>query len=1044
MDLSLVPSGSEYNKQRTGTRFTVRSANSPSYSLTRRPGIKKRETAEDVGETERHGTHTDTIYTNKEEDAVTGYQSRKRSCSAKDQSEEKDASSYQTPMTKTISDSGSNKRENPVFESRGRTEWRRQNIPSRSKSLDWRTGARSPTRGTRTDTSILPAKRGAELREHARDLAERTVVENGLTDRMTSSLQNRNSAGASYAQNRNPVNQTSQTLNWTSRGQSLPSRLRSESRPGLRFAENLFGPKGGQSIQERIEKLFGTGEKAAGGTFPRRLSSGESNSPVESRISLIWPQKYIPESETSLSPRATTFGEKAVMGQLKSRYPEEANWGKGWMVESGTKSLDRARSRHTLAARIRSARAAGGTGPCNEPNTFLEETFRDSSGFREQRANGAMEERETGEGATEETERKSDVTDEDVFETNPQKITLKTAETKKFTEVRPAPSATSVKNKISQFEALTQRAAGQISMSRRTLSVPTQHSKVPDGVKKSMSVKEIIGQRDKWDGLKRCREENTVEGKGKKHGAERSLSVDEVGLGLERTKTGGNDLLGENKNNFSEDFGKYSRLKSTLQLPLNEGAQRCSRKFNIDETDFSKVSSSDKSSKRDVTANNASSPQSSSVQPRQHCDMTSPVNDDNKTPTNTPSDSPFMSPAQPENTTFITEKKNKNTSDATQACKAEDPDSTSLPFKSSFYINPSDLSANVKTANQKGKKQVMDLTAWIAGLNQDYDCWNVGEKDYEDDDESTQRDEDSNYDSDSGDSSVTITSNMSQSDRRSYSLSLSDLCNFVGAEYESDNDIDEGQQADRRSASLSSDLSAYSCVSLLPSEELDRLLQDVKTLGDDTLQEYDDVQVVVLHKEVGVGLGFSLAGGADQNKPIVVHKVFHSGVAAQEGSIREGDHVLSINGTALSGSAHWEALRILRKAKTQNMGVVVLRRSDVSCALKIGVQENNEGTTQTQYETGQCVCVQLQKNSRDLGFSLQGGVGSSEGNRPLTVQKIFQGGPVDKVYSGDQVLEIQGISMTGMRRLEAWTFIKSLPPGPVEVVLHRPIKHLQA
>lgn len=38
------------------------------------------------------------------------------------------------------------------------------------------------------------------------------------------------------------------------------------------------------------------------------------------------------------------------------------------------------------------------------------------------------------------------------------------------------------------------------------------------------------------------------------------------------------------------------------------------------------------------------------------------------------------------------------------------------------------------------------------------------------------------------------------------------------------------------------------------------------------LQDYDNVQVVVLHKEVGVGLGFSLAGGVDQNKPVTVRK----------------------------------------------------------------------------------------------------------------------------------------------------------------------------
>lgn len=39
---------------------------------------------------------------------------------------------------------------------------------------------------------------------------------------------------------------------------------------------------------------------------------------------------------------------------------------------------------------------------------------------------------------------------------------------------------------------------------------------------------------------------------------------------------------------------------------------------------------------------------------------------------------------------------------------------------------------------------------------------------------------------------------------------------------------------------------------------------------------------------------------------------------------------------------------------------------------------------------GQRVCVCLEKKGRDLGFSLEGGVGSSLQNRPITVQKIFQ------------------------------------------------------
>lgn len=152
--------------------------------------------------------------------------------------------------------------------------------------------------------------------------------------------------------------------------------------------------------------------------------------------------------------------------------------------------------------------------------------------------------------------------------------------------------------------------------------------------------------------------------------------------------------------------------------------------------------------------------------------------------------------------------------------------------------------------------------------------------------------------------------------------------------------------------------------------------------------------------------------------------MFHIGVAAQEGSIREGDQVLSINGSALGGLSHWEALRVLRRAKTREMGVVVLRRGGGSSISQGEVQTHTHGPTQTpttetgdrsnftrdeqtlvsnlqQFRgrccvadgvfllSGQRMCVRLEKNSRDLGFSLEGGAGL--GNSPLTVQKIFQG-----------------------------------------------------
>lgn len=79
-----------------------------------------------------------------------------------------------------------------------------------------------------------------------------------------------------------------------------------------------------------------------------------------------------------------------------------------------------------------------------------------------------------------------------------------------------------------------------------------------------------------------------------------------------------------------------------------------------------------------------------------------------------------------------------------------------------------------------------------------------------------------------------------------------------------------------------------------------------------------------------------------------VHKVFPSGVAAQEGSIKEGEQVLSINGSSLSDVLHWEALRVLRRAKTRNMGVVVLRKGGTSSTPKSSEQRQSPGTTHAQ------------------------------------------------------------------------------------------------
>uniref|UniRef100_A0A8D0XCH7 Pro-interleukin-16 n=2 Tax=Sus scrofa TaxID=9823 RepID=A0A8D0XCH7_PIG len=247
--------------------------------------------------------------------------------------------------------------------------------------------------------------------------------------------------------------------------------------------------------------------------------------------------------------------------------------------------------------------------------------------------------------------------------------------------------------------------------------------------------------------------------------------------------------------------------------------------------------------------------------------------------------------------------------------------------------------------------------------------------------------------------------------------------------------------------------SGQSVISLLSSEELKKLIEEVKDLDEATLKQLDSIHVTILHKEEGAGLGFSLAGGADlENKVITVHRVFPNGLASQEGTIQKGNEVLSINGKSLKGATHNDALAILRQARDPRQAVIVTRKptleaspdlnsstdsaASVSVASDISIDSTAEATVCT---------VTLEKTSAGLGFSLEGGKGSLHGDKPLTVNRIFRGAASEQnetIQPGDEILHLAGTAVQGLTRFEAWNIIKALPDGPVTIVIRR--KSLQS
>lgn len=240
---------------------------------------------------------------------------------------------------------------------------------------------------------------------------------------------------------------------------------------------------------------------------------------------------------------------------------------------------------------------------------------------------------------------------------------------------------------------------------------------------------------------------------------------------------------------------------------------------------------------------------------------------------------------------------------------------------------------------------------------------------------------------------------------------------------------------------------AHSVISAIPTQEIHRMIQEVKALDEETVKQFADIQVVILHKEEGAGLGFSIAGGIDlENKATTVHRVFPHGLAAQEGTIEKGDEVLSINGVTLRDVTHADATATLRQARALRLAVVVVCKRPQDQGPEGGGASRAQHSSSSQSELGSTgeelgasMTVQLEKGAGGVGFSLEGGKGSIHGDRPLVINRIFSGGAAEQsgLQSGDELLQVQSTCLQDMTRFEAWNIVKALPEGPITVVIRR-------
>ncbi|XP_032966267.1 PDZ domain-containing protein 2 isoform X1 [Rhinolophus ferrumequinum] len=229
------------------------------------------------------------------------------------------------------------------------------------------------------------------------------------------------------------------------------------------------------------------------------------------------------------------------------------------------------------------------------------------------------------------------------------------------------------------------------------------------------------------------------------------------------------------------------------------------------------------------------------------------------------------------------------------------------------------------------------------------------------------------------------------------------------------------------------------------------LIQEAKAQSENK----EDVYFVVLTKKGGSGLGFSVAGGTNvEPKSVVVHRVFSQGAASQEGTMSRGDFLLSVNGATLAGLAHGDVLKLLHQAQ---------QYKDVLMVIKKGNEQPSPSTTQelptangkgsvsrktTPLEPGMgrstaaqdAVCVEVLKTSAGLGLSLDGGKSSMSGDGPLFIKRVYKGGAAEQagiIEAGDEILAINGKPLVGLMHFDAWNIMKSVPEGPVQLVIRK-------